>query len=197
MAIEKLKTRIRREQIAQAALDIVSAGGLQQLGVAAVARRVGLVPSALYRHFRNKDEILNLTVELIHSKLFDNVAAVREQTQDPLERLHQLFCRHIHLIQENRGIPVVIFSRDFHADHPERKGRILRTIRSYLKEVTDLLGQAQSAGQIAPTVDVDAAAVLFLGLIQPSMILWHLSDGDFDVTRQAQKAWPLFLKALR
>jgi hypothetical protein len=28
-------------------------------------------------------------------------------------------------------------------------------------------------------------------------MLWHMSDGDFDVTRQAKRAWPLFAKAIR
>ncbi|AQQ72214.1 Fatty acid metabolism regulator protein [Limihaloglobus sulfuriphilus] len=197
MAAKKLKTKIRREQIAQAALDIVSTGGLKQLSVAEVALRIGLVPSALYRHVKKKDDILTLIDERIESKLLANVAAVCEQTDDPLERLHQLFLRHIRLISENRGIPVVIFSQDFHADNLERKTRICKMISSYLKEVAALLKQAQAGGHIAKSVDIDAAAMLFLGLIQPPMILWHLSEGDFDVQRHAKSAWPLFLKAIK
>jgi AcrR family transcriptional regulator len=197
MATEKLETQIRREQIAQATLDLVAAGGLKKLSVAAVARRVGLVPSALYRHFKSKDDVLGAALEMILEKLLTNVAAVCEETDDPLERLHRLLLRHIRMIRENRGIPLIIFSQDFYAGHPDRRERVYAGICDYVSEVGRLIRQAQQTGQVGQRVDVEAAAVLFLGMIQPSAILWHMSDGQFDVTRQAQKAWPLFLKAVQ
>lgn len=197
MAVEKLDTQIRKEQIAQATLELVAAGGLKKLSVAAVARRVGLVPSALYRHFKGKDEVLDATLELIQDKLLENVRAVGEETDDALEQLHGLLMRHVRMIRENRGIPQIIFSQDFYTGHPDRRGRVYRGIRSYLAEVARIIRSGQEAGQIGREVDPEAASVMFLGLVQPSAILWHLSDGDFDVTRQAQRAWPLFRKAIQ
>ena len=55
MSDQKLDTEIRKEQIAEAALGLLASQGLGRLSVAAVARRVGLVPSGVYRHFMNKD----------------------------------------------------------------------------------------------------------------------------------------------
>ena len=45
IAAKKLGTEIRQEQIAEAALELVASQGVRRLSVAAVARRVGLVPS--------------------------------------------------------------------------------------------------------------------------------------------------------
>lgn len=197
MTMEKLETQVRRKQITQAALELVADGGLKKLSVAALARRLGLVPSALYRHFDDKEALLDAVVELIERKLLDNVDIVSLETTDSVERLYRLLVRHVKMIRENRGIPLIIFSQDFYAGHTGRRKRIYGSIRNYLSEVARLLRHAQEAGQISPSVDVEAAAVMFLGLIQPSAILWHMSDGEFDITRQAQRAWPLFLKALK
>lgn len=197
MAMEKLGTQVRRKQITQAALELVADGGLKKLSVAALARRIGLVPSALYRHFEDKGALLDAIVDLIECKLLDNVEAVCLETTDSVERLYRLLLRHVKMIRENRGIPLIIFSQDFYAGHTGRRKRIYGSIRNYLSEVARLLSEAQQASQIDPTVDVEAAAVMFLGLIQPSAILWHMSDGEFDITRQAQRAWPIFLKALK
>jgi hypothetical protein len=41
-------------------------------------------------------------------------------------------------------------------------------------------------------VSPDAAAVMFLGLIQPAAILWLMSDGKFDIDQHAKHAWQLF-----
>lgn len=197
MAMEKLETQVRRKQITQAALELVTDGGLKKLSVAALARRLGLVPSALYRHFDDKGALLDAVVELIECKLLDNVEAVCLETTDPVERLYRLLLRHVKMIRENRGIPLIVFSQDFYAGHPGRRKGIYGSIRNYLSEVARLLRHAQEAGRISSAVDVEAAAVMFLGLIQPSAILWHMSDGEFDITRQAQRAWPLFLNAVQ
>ena len=69
MADAKLKPKIRREQIAEAALGLVAGEGLKRLSIAAVARRVGLVPSGIYRHFRSKDEVLDAVLDLLEKKL--------------------------------------------------------------------------------------------------------------------------------
>jgi len=67
-----LDTQVRQEQITQAALNLISANGLKGLSVAGVAKRIGLVPSAIYRHFNSKDQIIDATVDLIFDRLLGN-----------------------------------------------------------------------------------------------------------------------------
>lgn len=197
MPAEKLTTDVRREQIAQATLDLIGAKGLAGVSVAAVARRIGLVPSALYRHFPGKDDVLDAAMELILSRLLENVDAACAQDVSPMRCLRALLDRHVKMIRESRGIPLMLLSPDFYGDRPDRRQRVHEGIRAYLARIAELIRQAQRAGEAAPETDPDVASVLFLGLIQPSVILWHMSDGDFDVTRQANRAWPLFERSIQ
>lgn len=192
----RLRTAVRREQIARAAVDLVAARGVRRLSVVAVARRVGVVPSALYRHYGDKESILDAALQLVTDQLQANVATALAGAADPLARLALLFERHIALIRENQGLPRIVFAEDFYAEQPHRRRRVYQAIRGYLLQVADLVRQGQQAGQIAPEVTPDAAARLFLGLVQPAAILWSMSDGHFDVTQHSHQAWPLFLRAL-
>ncbi len=196
MAREKLDTEVRQEQIAQAALSQMAAHGVKSLSVSGVARRVGLVPSAIYRHFRSKDEILDTVLAFIGARLLDNVSAVSEQTPDPLERLRLLLMQHMRLIRENQGIQRIIFSEDTYTGQPKRKPQVLRMIRGYLGKVGDIVRQGQEQRRIRSDVDAQTVALMFLGLIQPAAILWHMSDGGFDVTKHIEKAWRIFSKAI-
>jgi len=47
----------------------IVAAALVGLSLAAVARRVGLVPSGIYRHFKNKDEILLAVLDRIEARM--------------------------------------------------------------------------------------------------------------------------------
>ena len=197
MALEKLNSEVRQEQYAQAALGLIAAEGLKSLSVARVARRVGLVPSALYRHYPGKDALLHAVIGLIRRRLHANVAGVLEQTPDALERLRRLLMAHVRVIRENEGILRVMFSDELHNGHPERKAQVWEMVAGYLKRVAEIVADGQREGRIRADVDPDSAAVMFLGLIQPAAILWNLSGGKFDVTRHAQKAWPVFCSALK
>jgi AcrR family transcriptional regulator len=197
MALEKLNSEARQEQYAKAALGLIAVEGLKGLSVAAVARRVGLVPSALYRHFRNKNALLDSVIDLIHRRLHANVDKVCKQTSDSLKRLQLLLMAHVRVIRENKGILRVVFSDELHNGYPERKAQVWEMVSGYLKRVADIISQGQKEGQIRKDIDPDNASVMFLGLIQPAAILWNLSGGKFDVTQHAQKAWPIFYSSLK
>jgi AcrR family transcriptional regulator len=55
----------RRDEVLQAALDLLDEVGLDALTVRRLAERLGVRPSALYRHFGTKRELLDAMVEHI------------------------------------------------------------------------------------------------------------------------------------
>jgi AcrR family transcriptional regulator len=196
MADVKLDTQVRREQIAEAALELVASQGLRRLSVAAVARRVGLVPSGIYRHFKSKDEILTAVLDRIEQRLLANVQAARQEHSDPLECLKDVLMRHIRFIREGRAIPRMIFSDDVHAGSPQRKQRVLQLFTRYTDQVAEIVRLGRAQGRIRPELDVQTVTLMLFGVIVPAGILWHLTEGGFDVTRHAQRAWQLLSSAI-
>lgn len=197
MRARKTSTKIRKDQIAQAALDLLADRGLGELSVAVLARRVGLVPSAIYRHFRSKEEVLDSIVDLIGNRLLNNVQAVLGQKTNDLNRLRHLLVRHVELIQTNRGIPRIVFSEDFYRHRPQRRLQLYKAIQKYLKAVAEIVRSGQEKGLIRRELDSDTVAVMFLGLVQPAGILWHMSNGKFNPKAHAAKAWRIFVRAIR
>ena len=148
MADAKLQTSIRREQIAEAALQLVAGEGVKRLSIAAVARRVGLVPSGIYRHFPSKDAMLDAVLELLNTKLQANVEAARQETSDPVRRLHELFIRHIRIIREGQAFPRIVFSEEALAGRPERKARVRQIVADYLAQIERMVREGQRRGRI-------------------------------------------------
>ena len=190
----KVKTRIRREQIARAAIDVVTSHGLAGLSVARVARRVGIVPSAIYRHYRGKEQVLNAALEEIGRRLAANVATVRRESADPLLRLRGLLARHIGLIRRHHGIPRIVFSEALGGGR--RREKLRGIVEGYLGGITGLVREGQEQGRVRPDVDPYATAVVFLGMVQSPTILWHITGGRFDLDRQMEESWRIFSAAL-
>ena len=146
MAEEKLDTRIRRDQIAEAALSLVASEGLRRLSVAAVAQRVGLVPSGLYRHFKSKDEILKAVME---ETILYNTALMRaalDEARGPRERVLGLIRCELQSIMGGTGEAMGVLVYEWRSLSEESQAYILSLRDSYEQIWLDVLGEARAAG---------------------------------------------------
>jgi AcrR family transcriptional regulator len=161
MRAPKTKTQIRQDQIASTALALVARQGLRALNVAALAKGVGVVPSAIYRHYSSKEAVLDAVLKVIAQQLFENVQVVRQEFANPLERLDQLLQRHIEMVLSNQGIPRVVFSEEIFSGQPARRHHVYQMIQGYLERVAEMIREGQSQGCISP--DLSAGAHLPVG----------------------------------
>jgi AcrR family transcriptional regulator len=164
--------------------------------MAQVARRVGLVPSGIYRHFKSKDEMILAALDRIEARLQAKIRAAAEEDSDPLEQLRGLLVRHVRFIREGRAVPRIIFSDDAHSGHPVRKQRVQQILGAYLGRIAELVRQGQQEGKVRPELDPATAALMLIGIVVPAGILWHVTDGGFDVTKHAERAWQIYRRAI-
>ena len=192
MRAPKTRTEIRQDQIATTALALISRRGLRALNVATLAKEVGVVPSAIYRHYPSKEAVLDAVLKLIRQRLFENVETVRHDFASALERLDQLLQRHIEMILSNRGMPRVVFSEEIFSGQPARRRRVFQMIQAYLEKVAEIVREGQRQARIRPDLPPETVAEMFLGLVQTASILQLMSDGRFDAAKYRKAAWQIF-----
>src|ERR1035441_3910206 len=78
MRASKAKTEIRQQQIARAATRLLAKRGWEQVSLAGIAKAVGVVPSAVYRHFSGKDQVLDAVLDLVAQSFQTNLQAARD-----------------------------------------------------------------------------------------------------------------------
>ena len=177
-------------------LAILSEQGTGAVSVGAVASRVGVAPSALYRHYRDKGAMVTDTMERLGAGLASNLALARAGADRPLEALGELLARHLDFVRENRGFPMLVFS-DLVLQDPQRRQRALEVMAGFRATVADLLRAGQLQGLVRRDLDVATAAYVYMGLFIPAGIQFHMSAGRFDLAAHARRAWPIFLAGVR
>src|SRR3974377_2131616 len=63
------RARLSRDLVLRAAIALADGGGLDAVTMQAVGRRLGVEAMSLYRHVRNKDDILDGIVDLVFSEI--------------------------------------------------------------------------------------------------------------------------------
>ena len=164
-------TEIRKDEIVRAALAIVENSGLDKLNINEIAAKVEMVPAAIYRHFKGREEIVAALIEHIDQRLQYNLSQANAVTGTPIAKLKTLFELHVTLLKEEAAIPRVLYFLLSSDRNPELKAGMLSAVGVYVQQVKKLLQQGQRKGEISPDIDATAAAMMFLGMVQPLAIL--------------------------
>jgi TetR/AcrR family fatty acid metabolism transcriptional regulator len=195
----KVSTDIRRNQIAQAALRIIAGKGVSGLTTAAIAKEAGISEANIYRHFRNKEEILSVTIEKIGEGLRRNIENVFEINPEysPLMKLKRAFRQHLDYIEKNEGIPRLVFSDEMHAGRQDMREKLLLSITSYSAVLESLIKEGQKTGLIQKELKSKSIVMMFIGLVQVTTLRWALSSFSFSLVTEGMKMWEDYEKCIR
>ncbi|WP_298433498.1 TetR/AcrR family transcriptional regulator [Geobacter sp.] len=195
--LPKKSTRIRKEEIVQAALKVIGTRGASALTIAAIAEVAGMSEANIYRHFGGKQEILTALADFIGSEVMGKAAAIAAGSRSPLEKLHTIFTSHIALIAELPGIPRFIFSEEVHLGDRELSSFIAMRMGSYVETLTGIIAAGIAEGEIRDALSPRETALTLLGMIQFTALRWTVGGNSFDIGEEAARLWDNFLRLVR
>jgi AcrR family transcriptional regulator len=99
---------LTRERVVAEALTVIAAHGVEALSMRALATRLGVVPAALYRHVRNKEQLYDLVLDGVLAEVddqLDHTLAWTEQVKILAHRLRTV-------LETHPGIAALLKTRD-------------------------------------------------------------------------------------
>lgn len=193
---EKKATETRRDEIIKASLRLIEMNGLDNLSIANIATEINLVPSAIYRHFGSKEEIIISLIDFVERSLQANVLRVVKENDSAVNRLEALYALHADFLKTQPAIPRIVFSLLAANKNLTLKERIFAVITNYAAKIKDILADGQSNGDIAPSIDPAAAAMLFVGMVQPLIIFSQMETAE-PVDGFKQTMWSVYARGIK
>lgn len=175
---------VRRQDIIDAAMEIIRHHGTQKLTTRALAQAVGIAQPTLFLHFGNKTQVLIALVDTIQGRLQEGLRGL-DPGLDPLARLRAVIRFQLGFIQRQPGIPRLLFSEELQTGDLAFRARMEALVGFFLQFLTGLLRAAREAGQIRADVDPESHACLLLASIQGLAFRWILSRQRFVLADQA------------
>jgi AcrR family transcriptional regulator len=179
----------RRDQVVTAALKLIGESGMTSLTTAAIAREVGMSEANIYRHFQNKEEILSETIKRIGEGLMRNVDIAMNSASTPIGRLRRAFQLHLQYVDQNRGIPRLLFSDDIHSNKTNLKPKLLEIISGYVLLLENLIKEGKKDGSLKQYIEPKSTALMFIGMVQISIIRWILNDFKLSIEDEGLTLW--------
>jgi AcrR family transcriptional regulator len=167
----------RKNTTIEAVVALAATQNPSDITTGAIAKYMNLTQGALFRHFPTKEAIWQAVMEWASERLLAQIDQARDAANSPLAALEAMFLGHIDFIARHPGVPRMMFGQlqSPHASLPKKMATGL--MHGYAERVQAVLQQGQKNGQIAPDIDLAAAATLFIGSIQ-GLVMQALMHGD-------------------
>lgn len=197
MTRNRLSSTLRQEQILDTTLEIIAEKGVGGVNTSDIAQRVGIVPSALYRHFENKEALIDALLERTHKVLTENVRKITLKSSPSGENLKSLFLMHLEFIRKNPGIPKLVFSDAVVTGSPERREKLFSIVKTYTDRLAEIAEKGQKQGDIFSDISPEAVAFSMVSFVQYTGLILNLTDGRSDLGALAESAWSYIERTIR
>ena len=192
----KKSTHIRREEIVQAALQVIGEKGVHALTITEIAGQAGMSDANIYRHFKGKQEILGALGDFISEAVMGKAAGIAAGKGSAPEKLSIIFRSHIALIAAHPGLPRFIFSEEIHLGDPQLAKTIAGKMAGYIETLSNVITAGIKTGELR-ALSPKETAITLLGMIQFTALRWSITRGAFSLDAEAERLWNNFLRLIQ
>lgn len=178
----------RQKEIIAAALAIISDRGLEALTIENIAARVGFSGAAVYRHFRNKAQILSTVIDLFASSSAQLLAEINACDCESLDKIKLFVLDRCRTFASDPVLATVMFAENLFQNDPQLAAKIHQVLGSHRRLLLSIIrkGQRQKAIRNLP---VEHLFTMIMGSLRLLVMQWRVSGYSFDLMRAGKKLW--------
>lgn len=186
----------RKAEILQAALDLAFEAGPDRLTTGMIADRLGLTQPAIYKHFKNKEDIWRGVAGSLCDLIAANIARTRDTSMAPEGRLRQLVLDHLRLVRDHPALPQIMVMRNSSEDQSASLSQIRASMSGFRNVLIDTIRQAQSTGRFRADIGAEDIATLVFGIIQGLVLRLLLTRDPNIFLREGERLLDLQMSLL-
>ena len=186
----------RRAVTVEAVVALAATQNPSEITTAAIAKHMKLTQGALFRHFPSKEAIWQAVMEWVAERLLARIDTAAEGIDSPLAAMEAMFMSHVEFVIEHPGVPRMMFGELQRTDASAAKRMVQTLMRRYRERLQRLLARGKSGGEMSTALDEEAAATLFIGMIQ-GLVMQSLMAGDVArMRRDAPRVFAIYRRGI-
>lgn len=185
----------RKERLIITAIAIIDELGIQRLSTREIAKRQGVSEATLFRHFKNKNELLIAVLE--HFSKFDDdiFQSIKFKKLTSKEAITYFITSHVEYFENYPAITSIMHSFDILRYEPELAEKVNSILNSQTDAIKQLIEKAQDAGEISLDADSENLSILIVGFCREICLKWRLGGQKFSLRERTLSTLKMVLEA--
>lgn len=186
----------RKESIVLTAIDIMSQLGIQGLTTREIATRQGISEGTIFKHFKNKNEII---IEVINHfsqfdmDIMDSLKAKNLSFKDAIRYYITSYAGYYHNYPE---VVSILHTYDALINEKELAERIKNIFKIRSEFLESLVERAKDDGELCPYIDSEGLADIIEGSFRMVISKWRMDEYSFSLKDRVLLTLEMILDSL-
>ncbi len=187
----------KQKKVVECARKIIGTQGMGNLTIHELAKALKVTDGAIYRHFQSKSEILQAIIRDIEETLFEALELAESKSENPVEKLKEVFIAHVSYAERRRGVTFLIINETLNLKDRRLQLQMNTVVQKYLKKIQSILSEGIGLKMFRKDLDTTSSSIAFFGIVQSLITIWALGDYDDQIIQKRMpKIFDLFLGGL-
>lgn len=180
---------VRQEEIILKSMEIIAREGIAALTIKNISGKVGVSEAALYRHFKNKDEILLSIFDLFEKRSNDVFDGEFRAGASDLENIYNILIKRSRDFMNNPAFVTIILSEEIFPQDSGLSGKVHNIMKINHDRICSLIEQGQRKGEIRKDILSEQLFNLIIGSFRFLAAQWRISNFGFDLEEKFTETW--------
>ena len=192
-----MEIKKRQLEIIKAAGEILTESGLAGLTTKNLAVRMDFAESALYRHFKSKEDIVVTMLQYLAADMDKRLSACVTSLEDPVENLKAVFNNQFDFFEKHPHFLVAVFSEGLLEESKQINAVIMQIMATKRKHLLPIIKQGQHEGIIETSASAEDILHIIMGSFRLHMLQWRITAFSFDVKQKGNKLMESILNLIK
>lgn len=176
----------RQMEIIEAAGRILTASGIGGLTTKNVAAEMKFTESAIYRHFKSKEDIIVAMLHYLAETLDERLAGAVARAEGPEEKFKAVFRAQYRFFKAEPHFVVAVFSDGLMEQSKRINEAILKIMATVMRTLMPIIMEGQQQKVFTNAINTEELLHIILGTFRLQMFKWRVANFGFDIERQSE-----------
>jgi AcrR family transcriptional regulator len=173
-------TVVKKEDVVEAALELISRKGYLKTSMKEIAKAVGLTKGGLYHHVEKKEDILLLIHNQMNDAFFDAFKNSVATKTEPHKKLLKWIEVHIKLMRDYQPHIKIFFTELDNITESASFKHIVKKRDATFNLLYDLIKEGIEAKEFRPDINPELVTMLIFGMLN-WFYQWYRPQGEHSV----------------
>lgn len=173
----------RQFEIIESAGKLLSIGGISNLTTKNLAHEMHFSEAALYRHFKNKNEIIIAMLKYLADLMNSRMEITLQSSENSISKLKLLFTDQFSFFSNNKHFIVAIFSDGLWENNGDIHSAVKGVMAVKKKYLNTIFSEGIKNNQFTTKVDQEALIHISMGTFRLHMLKWKMDNYNFDLEK--------------
>lgn len=176
----------RQFEIIESAGKILTSSGVGGLTIKNLAKEMKFSESAIYRHFKSKEEIIIAMLNYLAESTYTRLGNL-ENTTNPEEKFKAVFHEQLNFFSKNPHFVVAVFSDGLLEESKLINEVLLKLMNLKMKHLVSIIKEGQQKGVFTNLISTEELTGIVMGTFKLQMFKWRLENFQSDIKSDGEK----------